>query len=312
VRALVTGGAGFIGSHLVDRLLGDGDDVDVADDFSTGSATNLADAFATRRCHATTGDITSPGFADWVAMRRPDVVFHLAAQIDVRASVADPVHDAHINVLGTVNVLEGSRRAGTRKVVNISSVAIYGPPARLPVTAATPPNPLSPYAVSKLAAELYCRQYQQLHALPSTTVVLTNVYGPRQRTNSGAIVIFAAALMTGQPTYLYGDGGNVRDYLYVDDAVDAIVRAASPQVTAARINVGTGVPVTDRQLHDDVAAAAGSSQQPLMRPARLGDLPAMVVDPAGAQAALGWIPRTGLSVGLAATVTARQPLPASA
>jgi UDP-glucose 4-epimerase len=301
MRALVTGGAGFIGSHLVDRLLADGYHVDVVDDFSTGSLDNLADAFATGRCHALNGDITSPGLADWVAMRSPDVVFHLAAQIDVRASVADPARDAHVNVLGTVNVLEGARRARVGKVVNVSSVAIYGTCARLPVDASTPTNPLSPYASSKLAAEVYCHQYQQLYGLPATTVVLTNVYGPRQHAGTGAVAIWAEAMVADQPTYLYGDG-NIRDYLYVADAVDALVRAADPSVTERHVEVGTGHPVTDRLLHDAVATAVGSSREPVSQERRRGDVAAMVVDPTPARLALGWKPRTSLTAGLAATV----------
>ena len=300
MRALVTGGAGFIGSHLVDRLLADGYHVDVVDDFSTGSLDNLADAFATGRCHALNGDITNPGFADWMVMRAPQVVFHLAAQIDVRASVADPAKDAHVNVLGTVNVLEGARRARVGKVVNASSVAIYGTCARLPVDGDTPTNPLSPYASSKLAAEVYCHQYQQLYGLPATTVVLTNVYGPRQRP-TGAVALWAEAILANEPTYLYGDG-NVRDYLYVADAVDALVRAADPSVTERHVEVGTGHPVTDRQLHDAVATAVGSSREPVLQERRYGDVAAMVVDPTPARLVLGWKPRTSLVDGIAATV----------
>jgi UDP-glucose 4-epimerase len=304
VRALVTGGGGFIGSHLVDRLLADGYAVDVADDFSTGSVANLADAFATRRCHAVTADITSPGFADWVAMRRPDVVFHLAAQIDVRASVAEPVRDAHVNVLGTVNVLEAAHRADVRKVVNVSSVAIYGNPATLPVREdVTPVSPLSPYAASKLSAETYCHQYRQLHSLPTTTVVLTNVYGPRQRRGTSAVAIWSEAMLASQPTYLYGDG-NVRDYLFVEDAVDAIVRAANPLVTAGRVTVGSGIAVTDRELHDAVAAAVGMQRDPEVRTRRHGDVTAMVVDPTEAKETLGWEPRIPLDAGIKATLAA--------
>lgn len=303
MRALVTGGAGFIGSHLVDRLLADGYHVDVVDDFSTGSLDNLAGAFATGRCHALNGDITSPGLADWVAMRSPDAVFHLAAQIDVRASVADPAKDAHVNVLGTVNVLEGARRARVGKVVNVSSVAIYGTCAALPVTENTPTNPLSPYASSKLAAEVYCHQYQQLYGLPATTVVLTNVYGPRQHAGTGAVAIWAEAILANEPTYLYGDG-NVRDYLYVADAVDALVRAADPSVTERHVEVGTGIPVTDRQLHDAVAAAAGHCHEPVVKDRRQGDVAAMFVDSAVARRVLDWEPRTSLATGLAATVGA--------
>lgn len=302
MRALVTGGAGFIGSHLVDRLIADGYNVTVIDNLSTGWVENLRAALASGHCRLVECDIADPYLDCRIADACPDTVFHLAAQIDVRASVADPVADAAANVCGTVAVLEAARKAGVRKVVNVSSVAIFGPPEQLPVTEATEANPLSPYAVSKLAAEMYGRQYQHLHGLASTTVVLTNVYGPRQRYDSGAVAIWIAAMLTGQPTYLYGGGSNIRDYLYVADAVDAIVRAASPNVGAPRVTVGTGIPVTDRQLHAATAAACGYSQPPVLEPGRLGDLTAMVVDPATARRHLGWAPRTSLAAGLAHVV----------
>ncbi|MCW6003850.1 SDR family NAD(P)-dependent oxidoreductase [Micromonospora sp. CPCC 205371] len=301
MRALVTGGAGFIGSHLVDRLIRDGWHVDVVDDLSTGCLGNLDAAKATGRCQAIQADITSPDFTERMLRRTPDVVFHLAAQIDVRASVADPSRDASVNILGTVNVLETARRAGARKVVNVSSVAIYGVCDELPVTDHTPINPLSPYAASKLAAAAYCHQYQQLHGLNTTTVVLTNVYGPRQRRGSGAVAIWAEAMLTGQPTYLYG-AGNIRDYLYVTDAVDAVARAAEETTTASRVEVGTGIPVTDRQLHDAIAAAVGVHAEPVPQPRRHGDVAAMYVDSAIARRALGWQPRVPLAEGLSATV----------
>lgn len=301
MKALVTGGAGFVGSHLVDRLLSDGWHVDVVDDFSTGRLDNLTAAFATGRCHAISADITSGGFADWAMSRRPDVVFHLAAQIDVRSSVADPARDACVNVVGTVNMLEAARRAGARKVVNVSSVAIYGNPTQLPVSDNTPTNPVSPYAASKLAAEAYCHQYQQLHGLAATTVVLTNVYGPRQHPGTGAVAIWAEAMLNGQPTTVYGDG-NIRDYVYVTDAVDALVRAADPSMTSKHVEVGTGIPVTDRQMHDAIADAVGVRVKPARQARRTGDVAAMVVDPATARHVLGWQPQVTLAAGLAITV----------
>jgi UDP-glucose 4-epimerase len=306
VRALVTGGAGFIGSHLVDRLVAEDHDVTVIDDLSTGRAANVAAATAGGRCRLVVTDIAGPALASTVREAVPEVIFHLAAQVDVRASVADPVADASANVVGTVAVLEAARAAGTRKVVFASSVAIFGPPRVLPVTADTPADPLSPYAVAKLAGELYLRQYRQLHGLDATTVVLTNTYGPRQDPHgeAGAVAIFAAALLAGRPTRIFGDGGNVRDYLYVADAVDALARAAGPAAAGRRILAGTGTGTTDRELHRLIAAAAGSDTAPEPAPARLGDLRAMVVDPARAAAVLGWRPRTPLPEGIARTVAA--------
>jgi UDP-glucose 4-epimerase len=299
VRALVTGGAGFIGSHLCDRLIAEGHEVTAVDSLVHGKEANLPPGARLVR-----HDVTAPGLADVVAAARPEVVFHLAAQIDVRVSVADPVADATSNVLGTVAVLEAARRAGARKVVMASSVAIYGPPGQLPVGEDAPVNPLSPYAVSKLSGEFYQRQYQQLHGLASTTLVLTNTYGPRQdpKGEAGVIAIFADAMLAGAPTRVFGDGGNVRDYLFVTDAVDAFARAADPAADGQRLNVGTGHPVTDLDLHRVMAGLAGAPAQPRFAPARLGDLRAMVVDASRARQVLDWKPTVDLADGLDRTL----------
>jgi len=205
---------GFIGSHLVDWLVAEGAWVTVVDDLSTGRVENLDAALATGRCELAKHSVTETGFGAIVGAVHPEVVFHLAAQIDVRSSVADPVGDANANVLGTVAVLEAARQAGTRKVVFASSVAVYGPPAALPVREDTPPSPLSPYAVSKLAGEPYLRQYRELHGLQTTALVLTNTYGPRQDPHgeAGVVAIFTAAMLAGRPTRVYGAGANERDY----------------------------------------------------------------------------------------------------
>lgn len=301
MRTLVTGGAGFIGSTLVDRLLADGHDVTVVDNLASGRADNLTDALAGGRCAWERVDVTAPELADVVAAARPEVVFHLAAQISPRASVEDPVHDATVNVVGTVAVLGAALAAGARKLVYTSSAAIYGTPAKLPVTEDTPTNPLSPYAVSKLAGELYLRQFAELHGLASTAIAPGNVYGPRQDPHgeAGVVAIFTDALLTGRPTRLYGDGGNVRDYVYVDDVVDGFVRAAGEAATGLRVNIGTGVPTTDAELHAATARAVGVSVEPDLAPPRPGDLRAMVFDPSRARDLLGWTPRVDLETGLA-------------
>jgi UDP-glucose 4-epimerase len=313
VRALVTGGAGFIGSHLADRLVADGHRITVVDDLSHGRAANLAAAAATGRCDLVKLDVTDPDLAGVVRSARPEVVFHLAAQIDVRVSVADPLQDVTANVVGTVAVLEAARRAEVPKVLLASSVAIFGPPARLPVREETPTRPLSPYAVSKLAAELYLRQYHDLHGMDTTALVLTNTYGPRQDPHgeAGVVAIFADAMLAGRPTRVFGEGGNVRDYVYVADVVDAFVRAAAAGPVAGgsvaagrRIAIGTGEAVTDLALNRAVAAAVGGAPEPEYAPARLGDLPEMVVDAGAAAELLGWRPRTPLAEGLRRTVAA--------
>ncbi|MGE5826967.1 MAG: NAD-dependent epimerase/dehydratase family protein [Micromonosporaceae bacterium] len=303
---LVTGGAGFIGSHLVDRLISEGHQVTVVDDLSHGRADNLRAALATGRCELVKLGLAEPSLAATVAAARPEVVFNLAAQIDVRTSVAEPVRDANVNVLGTVALLEAARLAGARKVVHTSSVAIYGPPRVLPVTEETPPRPLSPYAVGKLAGEFYLRQYLDLYGLETTTLVLTNTYGPRQDPDgeAGVVAIFAEAMIGGRPTRVFGDGGNTRDYLYVDDAVDAFVRAAGSRGSGRRLNIGTGIGTADLELHRLVTQAVGHGDGPEMAPPRLGDLPHMVVDATAAQAELGWAPRTALAEGIALTVAA--------
>jgi UDP-glucose 4-epimerase len=313
MRALVTGGAGFIGSHLTDRLVADGHQVTVVDDLSHGRAANLAVAAATGRCDLVKLDVTDRELAGVVRSARPEVIFHLAAQIDVRVSVADPLRDVTANVVGTVAVLEAARRAEVPKVLLASSVAIFGPPARLPVSEETPTRPLSPYAVSKLAGEQYLRQYHDLHGMDTTALVLTNTYGPRQDPHgeAGVVAIFADAMLAGRPTRVFGEGGNVRDYVYVADVVDAFVRAAAAGSVAGgsvaagrRIVIGTGEAVTDLELNRAVAAAVGGAPEPEYAPARLGDLPTMVVDAGSAAEVLGWRPRTPLAEGLRRTVAA--------
>jgi UDP-glucose 4-epimerase len=298
VRVLVTGAAGFIGSHLVDRLAADGHEVIGVDDMSTGH--NIPEAADVRRM-----DVADPALVTLAAGYRPEVVCHLAAQVSVRASVADPAHDARVNVLGTANTLEGARAAGARKVVFTSSCAVYGVPETLPVPVDAPLRPRSPYAASKVSGEIYAEMYQALHDLDYTTLVLANVYGPRQSPEgeAGVISIFSDALFAGRPTQIYGDGKNTRDYVYVLDVVDAFARACGERGGSGRFNVGTGVQTSDRDLHTLVAAAAGAPDEPRFAPSRLGDLPAMAVDPGPARDELGWTPRTDLRTGLADTVS---------
>ncbi|HEU5160651.1 MAG TPA: NAD-dependent epimerase/dehydratase family protein [Streptosporangiaceae bacterium] len=297
MRILVTGAAGFIGSHLIDRLVADGHETIGVDNMSTGH--NVPGAAELRRM-----DVADPALVTLAADFRPEVICHLAAQVSVRASVADPAHDARVNVLGTATALEAARAAGARKIVFTSSCAVYGVPDALPVPAAAPLRPRSPYAASKVSGEIYVEMYKALHGLDYTTLVLANVYGPRQRPEgeAGVISIFADALIARKPTQVYGDGKNTRDYVYVLDVVDAFARACGERGGGRRFNVGTGVQTSDRELHTLVAAAAGAPDEPSFAPPRLGDLPAMAIDPDPARAELGWAPRTDLRTGLDATV----------
>ncbi|SDC74771.1 NAD-dependent epimerase/dehydratase family protein [Actinokineospora iranica] len=305
MRALVTGGAGFIGSTLVDRLLRDGHDVVVVDNLTRGKRSNLDAALATGRCELREVDVTAPDLHDVLADARPEVVFHLAAQIDVRVSVADPLLDVTQNVLGTVNLAEAARKAGVRKIAFASSGgSIYGTPDELPVAETQPINPKSPYAASKVSGEVYLDTYHQLYGLQCTHLALANVYGPRQDPHgeAGVVAIFADALLNGKPTKVFGDGGNTRDYVFVEDVVSAFIAAAGEVGAARRYNIGTGVQVSDRELHTLVAKAAGAPDNPEHAPARLGDLRASALDNAAALRDLGWKPEVDIAEGVRRTV----------
>jgi UDP-glucose 4-epimerase len=300
MRVLVTGGAGFIGSNLVDRLLADGHEVAVVDDLSSGSRDNLAAAAGSDRFQLHELDIRDPALAGLAAELRPEVICHLAAQISVRKSVADPVHDARLNVEGTASVLVAAREGSTRKIVFASSVAIYGRPAAIPVPGDAATDPRSPYAASKLSAETYLAMFRALHGVEFTSLALSNVYGPRQSPDgeAGVVSIFTDALLNGTPTVLYGDGTQNRDYVYVEDVVDGFVRACGAEGNGRRFNLGTGIQTTDRRLHSLIADAAGAQDKPGFAQPRPGDLPAMAVDPVPAFEGLGWEPRTDLSTGV--------------
>lgn len=305
--ALVTGGAGFIGSTLVDRLIADGQRVVALDDFSRGRPENLraASAAGGERLSVVHLDIGDPELVEVMAAVRPRVVYHLAAQVDVRSSVVDPIADARTNVLGTIAVTEAARAAGVRKIVFTSSGgSIYGIPDRLPVAETAPVRPLSPYAVAKVSGELYLNSCSALHGVQCTHLALANVYGPRQDPHgeAGVVAIFTHALLTGAPTRLFGDGGNTRDYVFVDDVAAALQAASAPGWDRRRFNIGTGRQTTDRELHTILADAAGVDDEPVVAPARLGDLRHSALDSALARCELGWAPGHSLADGLRRTV----------
>ncbi|HET6952414.1 MAG TPA: GDP-mannose 4,6-dehydratase [Acidimicrobiales bacterium] len=308
MKTLVTGGAGFVGSSLVDRLLAEGHEVDVLDDLTTGSLVNLAEARADRTNRLTFHhiDIRDAQIVDVVARRRPEVVFHLAAQNDVRVSVARPTFDAEVNVIGTLNVLEAARVAGARKVVFASSGGtIYGEvgPRQLPVKESQRLAPVSPYGVSKGVALDYLNVYRRLHGLEFTALALANVYGPRQDPNgeAGVVAIFAARLLADQACTIYGDGEQTRDYLFVDDCVDAFVRAAD-RGDGLLINVGTGIETSVNELYATLAAATGADRPARSAAARPGELARSALDPSRAAIQLGWRPWTDLAEGAARVV----------
>ena len=308
MRALVTGGAGFIGSNLVDRLLAEGHSVEVLDNLSSGNLANLADARSNRdhefSFHQT--DICDPSVADLIERRRPEVIFHLAAQIDVRVSVDDPALDARINVLGSLNVIEGARRAGARKVVFASSGGtVYGvvDPEDLPVTEAHSQHPVAPYGVSKKVVTDYLYAFRELHQLEYTSLALANVYGPRQDPHgeAGVVAIFAGKLLAGEQCKIFGDGAQTRDYVYVDDVVDAFVRAAE-RGSGLLCNIGTGVETSVNELYRTMADNAGVVAEAEHLPARSGELARSCLDAGRAELHLGWQPFTELSTGTASVL----------
>jgi UDP-glucose 4-epimerase len=316
MRTLVTGGAGFIGSNLVDRLLVEGHEVDVVDDFSTGSLSNLADARASAGGALTIHqlDITAPAVVELMERRRPELVFHLAAQADVRVSVARPTYDAMINIVGSLNVLEGARKAGSERVVFAGSGGtLYGEPAPedLPVRESHPQQPLSPYGVAKKSVIDYLVAYRKLHSLEFCVLALANVYGPRQDPHgeAGVVAIFAERVLRGEPVTIFGDGEQTRDFVFVDDVVDAFVRAGN-RGGGLVCNIGTGKETSVNQLLATMADQLGAELTGVFAPLRPGELLRSSLDIERAAIQLGWRPWTELADGTRAVlefVAARLP-----
>lgn len=308
MRALVTGGAGFIGAGLVERLLVEGHEVDAIDNLSTGALANLAAARARGggRFSFHRFDIRAPELVDLVARRQPEVVFHLAAQADVRVSIADPALDAGINVIGSLHVLEGARRAGAAKVVFAGSGGtLYGTPTDLPTPESHPRRPVSPYGVAKKAVGDYLHFYAEIHGLEYTVLALANVYGPRQDPfgEAGVVAIFARRLLDGEPVTIYGDGRQTRDFVYVDDVVDAFSRAKEPGAASGLVlNVGTGTETSVNDLYAAMARLTGTGAEAVYAPARPGEVLRSALDPALAGTELGWKQATTIEEGLAATL----------
>jgi len=293
VRALVTGGAGFIGSNLVDALVARGDEAHALDDLSKGSRENVRSG---AELHV--ADIREPD-AVFDAVR-PEVVFHLAAQADVRVSVERPAHDAEINVLGTIRILEAARRHGAKIVFASSGGAAYGE-CDGPASESAPLRPLAPYGTSKLCGEEYLSTWNRLHGTRHVSLRFGNVYGPRQEPHgeAGVVAIFMGLLRDGGTPTIFGEGLQTRDYVYVGDVVNAMLRALSRD--GGVYNVGTGVETSVVGLYDAIRAASGIDREPAFAQARLGELQRSVLDASLAERALGWRPEHTLADGLAAT-----------
>lgn len=301
MRCLVTGGAGFIGSNLVDALAARGDRVAVIDDLSSGKRSNLDGAIA-RGAQLYVTDVGDAKAVTAVfAQERPEVVFHLAAQIDVRRSVEKPVRDATTNVLGILNVLEASRAAGTRRLVNSSTGGgLYGEADILPTPEEYPIRPLAPYGQSKHAAEGYCGLYSRLHGLSTISLRYGNVYGPRQDVHgeAGVVAIFCGRVLDGRPPTVYGDGGQTRDWVEVSDVVRANLLAAEAEITGA-INIGHGRETSVLELLDTLGGLGHHRfAKPRFAPERPGEVRRSCLDVTRARRQLEWQAQVELRQGL--------------
>jgi UDP-glucose 4-epimerase len=290
LRAIVTGGAGFIGSHLVDALVERGDEVVVVDDLSSGRRENVNPAARLEQ-----RDIRA-GFDALGA----DAVFHLAAQADVQVSMRRPAHDAEINVVGTIGVLEAAREVGAPVVFTSTGGAIYGE-CDGPASEDAPRNPISPYGIAKLCGEEYVRGWGRTHGMWNVVLRLANVYGPRQEAGleGGVVAIFLERMARGEEAVVFGDGGQTRDFVYVGDVVRALLAAAG--LEGGVFNVGTGLETTVLDLHRACAGVAGVGAEPRFEAARLGDVRRSVLDVSLAARELGWGPEVSLEEGLRLT-----------
>ena len=305
-KALITGGAGFIGSHVVDLFLTEGWKVDIIDNLASGRRERLSPGSGFHEL-----DISSRDAAALIERERYDVICHLAAQIDVRKSVEDPAYDATVNVLGTLNLLEAVRRSGapTRFVFSSTGGAIYGSFAPPPTPEDAGKDPDAPYGITKMTVEHYLAYYSRVHRLDTVVLRYSNVYGPRQDPHgeAGVVAIFCGRILSGRPMTVFGDGSQTRDYVYVSDVARANLLAATAKLPAVArsdtraFNIGTGVETPVVRLAEVLNAAAGTSVPVERAPARLGELQRSAVDNAKARAMLGWSPRKSLEEGLGET-----------
>jgi nucleoside-diphosphate-sugar epimerase len=307
LRIVVTGGAGFIGSNLVDILLDEGHAVTVVDNLSTGKFDNLMgvkDAAKENRFSFLHTDIRDDALMAAFKGKGQDAVIHLAAQPDVRLSVKNPVLDADVNVLGTINVLQLAAENGVKRFINTSSGGcVYGEPETLPVSEDAPKRPDSPYGVSKFVAEEYIRYYERARGISCCTLALANVYGPRQNAfgEAGVVAIFIGKILAEEDCTIFGDGGQTRDFVFVEDVVDAY-RAALSRGAGEFFNIGTGLQTSVNELYRGIADIMDWEAAAIYAPARDGELDHIALEAGKAERLLGWKPRTSLPDGLSRTV----------
>ena len=305
-RVLITGGAGFIGSHVADLFVAKGWSVEIIDNLTSGKRENVPPAAKLRVL-----DIRSPDAAELVAFAGFDALIHLAAQMDVRRSVADPLFDASVNIVGTLNLLEAIRQSAARPRVVFASTggAVYGDSAVPPSSETTQKEPDSPYAIAKLSAEYYLSYYARIHGLDTASVRFGNVYGPRQDPHgeAGVVAIFCGRIIDGQPLRVFGDGTQTRDYVHVSDVADATFAAATTHLPPARrvderaFNIGTGVATSVLELAETLCGAAGVESKIEFAPKRPGEQQHSFLSVEKARDVLGWSPSITLEQGLADT-----------
>jgi UDP-glucose 4-epimerase len=300
VRILVTGGAGFIGSTVADRFIALGHEVAVLDNLSTGFREFVNPKARFVKADVTDGDAVARFFGEW----RPEIVSHHAAQMDVRKSVEDPVHDARTNLLGGINVLQACTRHATRKVLYASTGgALYGEGRQLPATEEHPVNPESPYGASKHSLEHYLYIWKMLHGLDYTILRYPNVYGPRQNPHgeAGVNAIFIGLMLEGKRPKIFGTGEQLRDYVYVDDIVEANVLALT-KGSGEMVNIGSGVGTSVKQIFTELKSILGFDGEPIYDAPRAGEIQRIYLDATRAREVLGWRPRVGFREGLEKTV----------
>jgi UDP-glucose 4-epimerase len=304
MRLLVTGGAGFIGSHLVEELVGAGHDLFVLDNFTTGKMSNLSAVLGSRNLRIIRADVRRIPSSLIRKLKRIDGVCHLVAVTDVQESVKNPILTNEVNLMGTLAVLETARKLKAERVVFASSAAVYGMIERFPVTEDASIAPISPYGASKAAAELYCRAFEENHGIEAVSLRYFNVYGPRQISGhySGVISIFARKILRRQPLTVFGDGSQSRDFVYVKDVADATIRALHGSFPSRAFNIASGTETTVLDLATTIQELVNRRSELKFRPPRLGDPYKGVADITKARKELRFAPRTSLRDGLSATI----------